>query len=98
MPITASRLWRATRRVAIVKRVYRLYVEQGLAVRRRRRKRLAHEQQIEPRLIRPNQEWAMDFIVDGRANGRMIPILSVVDAFTRECLVWRLTPAWAAVE
>jgi putative transposase len=70
-----------------IKRVYRLYVEQGLAVRRRRRKRLVREQQIEPRLIRANQEWAMDFIVDGLANGRMIRILSVVDAFTRECLV-----------
>jgi putative transposase len=34
-----------------------------------------------------NQESAMDFIVDGLANGRMIRILSVVDAFTRECLV-----------
>ena len=70
-----------------VKRVYRLYVEEGLAVRRRRRKRLVREQQVEPRLIRANQEWAMDFIVDGLANGRMIRILSVVDAFTRECLV-----------
>jgi hypothetical protein len=27
------------------------------------------------RLTRPNQEWAMDFIVDGLANGRMIRIL-----------------------
>ena len=70
-----------------VKRVYRLYVEQGLAVRRRRRKRLVRDQQMEPRLIRANQEWAMDFIVDGLANGRMIRILSVVDAFTRECMV-----------
>ena len=70
-----------------VKRVYRLYVEQGLAVRRRRRKRLVRDQQMQPRLIRANQEWAMDFIVDGLANGRMIRILSVVDAFTRECLV-----------
>ena len=69
-----------------VKRVYRLYVEQGLAVRRRRRKRLMRERLIEPRLIRANQEWAMDFIVDGLANGRMVRILSVIDAFTRECL------------
>ena len=72
---------------ANVKRVYRLYVEQGLALRRRRRKRLVREQVIERRLIRANQEWAMDFIVDGLANGRMIRILSVLDAFTRECLV-----------
>ena len=66
-----------------VKRVYRLYAEEGLAVRRRRRKRLVRERVAEPRLIRANQEWAMDFIVDGLANGRMVRILSVVDAFTR---------------
>ena len=70
-----------------VKRVYRLYTEQGLAVRRRKRKRLVRERVAEPLLTRANQEWAMDFIVDGLANGRMVRILSVIDAFTRECLV-----------
>jgi putative transposase len=55
-------------------------------VRRRKRKRLVREPAAEPRLTRPNQEWAMDFIVDGLANGRMVRILSVVDVFTRECL------------
>ena len=69
-----------------VKRVYRLYVEAGLAVRRRRRKRLVRDPLASARLTRANQEWAMDFIVDGLANGRMVRILSVVDAFTRECL------------
>jgi putative transposase len=69
-----------------VKRVHRLYVEEGLAVRRRRRKRLARQPVAEARLTRPNQEWAMDFIVDSLATGRMVRILSVVDAFTRECL------------
>jgi putative transposase len=69
-----------------VKRVYRLYVEEGLAVRRRKRKRLVRDRALEPHLIRPNQEWAMDFIIDGLATGRMVRILSVVDAYTRECL------------
>ena len=69
-----------------VKRVYRLYVEEGLMVRRKRRKRLVRERTAEPRLTRVNQEWAMDFIVDGLASGRMVRILSVVDAYTRECL------------
>ena len=69
-----------------VKRDYRLYSEEGLAVRRRKRKRLVRDRELEPRLIRPNQEWAMDFIVDGLATGRMVRILSVVDAYTRECL------------
>lgn len=69
-----------------IKRVYRLYVEEGLAVRRRKRKRLIRDPQAASRLLRVNQEWAMDFIVDGLANGRMVRILSVVDAYTRECL------------
>jgi putative transposase len=69
-----------------VKRVYRLYVQEGLTVRRKRRKRLMRDRAAEPRLTGPNQEWAMDFIVDGLATGRMVRILSVVDAYTRECL------------
>jgi putative transposase len=69
-----------------VKRVYRLYVEEGLTVRRRKRKRLVRDRAAKPRLSRANQEWAMDFIVDGLATGRMVRILSVVDAYTRECL------------
>jgi putative transposase len=69
-----------------VKRVYRLYVEERLMVRRRRRKRLVRERTAEPRLTGANQEWAMDFIVDGLATGRMVRILSVVDTCTRECL------------
>jgi putative transposase len=69
-----------------VKRVYRLYVEEGLMMRRKRRKHLVRNRALEPRLVRPNQEWAMDFIVDGLATGRMVRILSVVDAYTRECL------------
>ena len=69
-----------------VKRVYRLYVEEGLMVRRKRRKRLVRDRSAEPRLTGANQEWAMDFILDGLATGRMVRILSVVDAYTRECL------------
>src|SRR5271170_7122178 len=69
-----------------VKRIYRLYVEERLMVRRKRRKRLVRERAAESRLTRANQEWAMDFIVDGLATGRMVRILSVVDAYTREGL------------
>ena len=69
-----------------VKRVYRLYVEEGLSVRRKKRRHLVRDRALGPRLTGPNQEWAMDFIVDGLATGRMVRILSVVDAYTRECL------------
>jgi putative transposase len=61
-------------------------VEERLTVRRKKRKRLVRDRAAEPRLTGANQEWAMDFIVDGLATGRMVRILSVVDAYTRECL------------
>ena len=66
------------------KRVYRLYSEEGLTVRRRKRKRLVRARAEESRHKRQNEEWAIGFIVDGLANGRMVRILSVIDAFTRE--------------
>ncbi len=69
-----------------VKRVYRLYLEEGLSVRRKKRKRLVRDRAAEPRLTGPNQEWAMDFVTDGLATGRMVRILTMVDAYTRECL------------
>lgn len=69
-----------------VKRVYRLYLEEGLSVRRKKRKRLVRDRAVEPRLTGSNQEWAMDFVTDGLATGRMVRILTVVDAYTRECL------------
>ena len=72
--------------VVNVKRVYRLYREEGLMVRRQRRKRLVRSLPAELRLLRANQEWAIDFIADGLASGRMVRILSVVDVYTRECL------------
>jgi putative transposase len=72
--------------VVNVKRIYRLYREEGLMVRRQRRKRLERSLPAPPRLLRANQEWAIDFIVDGLASGRMVRILSVVDVYTRECL------------
>jgi len=72
--------------VVNVMRVYRLYREEALLVRRQRRKRLVRSVPAEPRLWRPNQEWAMDFIVDGLASGRMVRMLSILDAYTRECL------------
>ena len=66
--------------------MYKLYVEEKLMVRRKKRKRLVRERAAEPRLMRANQEWAMDSITDRLATGRKVRILSVVDAYTRECL------------
>jgi putative transposase len=69
------------------KRIYRMYRAEGLAVRRRRRKRLAAT--ARPEIRRPttaNERWSMDFTVDTLASGRAFRTLNVVDDCTRECL------------
>jgi len=68
------------------KRLYRLYREEHLAVRRLRRKRLARPTAPVAMLLRANQEWSMDFVMDGLATGRALRLLTVVDNYTRECL------------
>lgn len=69
------------------KRVYRLYREEGLAVRRRGRKRVAREARLPlPAPIGPNELWSLDFVSDALAWGRRIRLLCVIDAFTRESL------------
>jgi putative transposase len=67
-------------------RLFRLYQQAGLAVRRLKRKRLARPAAAQPLHVRANQEWALDFVTDTLGTGRRIRVLTVVDAFTRECL------------
>lgn len=68
------------------KRVWRVYHDLGLSVRRTRRKRLVRALQPRPVLTAPNQEWAVDFASDVAGSGRRLRIFSVVDSYTRECL------------
>ena len=67
------------------KRVFRVYRESGLAVRRKARKRLVREGSPRPALTGANQEWALDFVHDAVASGRAIRVLTVEDEYTREC-------------
>jgi len=69
------------------KRVERLYRLEGLAVRRRKRKRVAMvPREARPKAERVNQRWSMDFTHDATADGRSFRTLNVVDDFSRECL------------
>lgn len=69
------------------KRVRRLYRLEGLAVRRRGRKRVAVARVEVPGATQPNEHWAMDFVRDTRADGRAFRALTLIDACTRECPV-----------
>lgn len=71
------------------KRVYRIYVEEKLMVRRRLRRRriCAQARVLLAAPTRPNQTWTMDFLHDALAGGRRFRTLSIEDAYTREMLV-----------
>jgi putative transposase len=69
------------------KLTYRLYREAGLAVRRRKRKRIgAFERKPLPKPLVANDSWSMDFMSDGLADGRRLRCLTIVDDCTRECV------------
>jgi putative transposase len=69
------------------KRVARLYREEGLQVRRRKRKKRAAVVRVPlPAPARPNERWSMDFLMDVLSGGRRIRVLAIVDDYTRECL------------
>jgi putative transposase len=68
-------------------RIYRLYREEGLTVRKRRARRKAIGTRA-PILIeaRANARWSLDFVHDQMACGRRFRILNVIDDVTHECL------------
>lgn len=70
------------------KRVYRIYVEEKLIIRKRkRRRRICTQARV--LLAAPakrNETWTMDFLQDALATGRKVRTLAVEDAFTREML------------
>ena len=68
------------------KRTERIYKEEGLALRRkRRRKGAAGTRVIIPAPERPNQKWSMDFVSDSVVTGRRFRALTIVDDYSREC-------------
>jgi putative transposase len=69
------------------KRVYRLYSEANLAVRRRKKAKRPASELVPLQLAQGvNQVWNMDFVSDSLANGRRIKCLAVADDFSHECV------------
>ena len=68
------------------KAVHRIYVEEGLQVRKRKRKRVCRSERS-PMLVpqAPNERWSMDFQHDLLATGQRFRTLNIVDDFSREC-------------
>jgi len=69
------------------KKLYRLYKDEGLTVKRRKgRKRATGVRAPIDTPQRPNDRWSLDFLSDVFEPGRRFRILAVIDDCTRECL------------
>lgn len=85
-----KRLQVLLRREGIVvnhKKVYRLYVEEGLHVRTKRRRKLTSRQRVPLEApVAKDDRWCMDFMSDAVFDGRRFRVLTIIDAYTRESL------------
>ena len=69
------------------KKLYRLYREERLMVRKRGGRKRALGSRAPMALPQgPNQRWSLDFVSDALASSRRFRVLTLVDDFTRECL------------
>ena len=70
------------------KRVYRIYREEGLNLRRKRPRRhvTGSRRMDRPKVECPNACWSMDFVADSLFNGHRFRALTIVDNYSRECL------------
>lgn len=69
------------------KKLYRIYREEGLIVRKRGGRKRAIGTRTPITLPQgPNQRWSLDFVSDALEDGRRFRVLNVIDDFSRECL------------
>jgi len=68
------------------KRTERIYREEGLALRKKRRRKGAAMVRVTlPAPEKPNEKWSMDFITDSIVTGRRFRALAIIDQYSREC-------------
>jgi putative transposase len=68
------------------KKTERLYREEGLALRRKRKRKGATGVRVTLAAAeRLNQHWSMDFVSDSIVTGRRFRALTIVDDYSREC-------------
>ncbi len=65
------------------KRVYRLYREEGLGIRVKRRKRTSLPRLLPVPATRPHERWSLDFLTDALIDGRRFRVLTIVDNVSR---------------
>ena len=69
------------------KKLYRIYREEGLTVRKRGGRKRAIGTRAPMAIPQgPNQRWSLDFMSDAPSDGRRFRVFCVIDDFSRECL------------
>jgi len=81
-----------------LKAVHRIWKQEGLGVRHRKRRKLVVPKTQGPVLTKANQAWSIDFCHERLENGRQVRILGVLDCFTRECLLLKAAPSYPAFQ
>jgi len=68
------------------KRTERIHLEEGLALRRKKRRQgTTGVRAVIPEVVRPNEHWSVDFVSDSIVTGRRFRVLTIVDNYMREC-------------
>lgn len=80
------------------KRVARIRRERGLKASRKqqKRRRLQRQRSTRRSATRADEVWSYDFITDVTVDGRVVRILSIIDEYTRECLLLRAARSFPA--
>lgn len=68
------------------KRTYRIYTEEGLQVRTKKRKKVTRSRMPMVVPIAKNIRWSMDFVSDQLSNGRRFRVFNIVDDYSREVI------------
>ncbi len=81
------------------KRVYRVYCEMGLNLRKKAKKRIPSREAkmlIQPLL--PNESWSIDFMSDATSDGRKFRTFNVLDDFNRQALGIRISRSFPSTK
>jgi putative transposase len=83
-----------------MKRVQRLYCQEGLQIRLKppRRRVMVKVRNDRSNATGPNQIWAMDWMHDELFDGRRLWVLTVIDTWSRVCPVMRVCRSATAME
>ena len=79
-------LWRREGWKVNHKKIYRLYCQEGLEMRTKKRRKLASRARVPLQEAEaPNERWSMDFMTDRLVDGRAFRVLTVGAQLSREC-------------